>query len=33
MKIGGACGVMVIIIGNGPSELSSNPQRDHLHFT
>ena len=31
--IGGACGVMVIVIGNGHSDASSNPGRDRLHFT
>ena len=29
---GGACGVMVIIIGNGHSVTSSNPGQDWLHF-
>ena len=28
-----ACGVMVIIVGNGPSDSSSNPGREWLHFT
>ena len=32
-KRGGARGVMVIIIGNGHGDLSSNPGRDRLHFT
>ena len=27
-KQGGACGVMVIIIGNGHGDTSSNPGRD-----
>ena len=30
---GGARGVMVIVIGNGHSDKSSNPGRDWLHFT
>ena len=30
---GGACGVMVIVAGNGHSDTSSNPGRDWLHFT
>ena len=29
----GACGVMVIIIGNGHGDTSSNPGRDWWHFT
>ena len=29
---GGARGVMVIIIGNGHGDTSSNPGRDWLHF-
>ena len=28
-----ACGVMVIVIGNGHGDTSSNPGRDWLHFT
>ena len=28
-----AGGVMVIVIGNGHVETSSNPGRDRLHFT
>ena len=32
-KHGGACGVMVIIGGNGHSDTSSNPGRDWMHFT
>ena len=28
-----ACGVMVIIIGNGHGDMSSNPRRGWLHFT
>ena len=30
---GGACGVMVIVIGNGYDDTSSNPGQDWLHFT
>ena len=30
---GGACGVKVIIVGNGHSDSSSNPGREWLHFT
>ena len=30
---GGARGVMVITIGNGHGDTSSNPGRDWLHFT
>ena len=33
LKIGGARGVMVIVVGNGHSDTSSNPGRDWLHFT
>ena len=29
----GACGVMIIVIGNGHGDTSSNPGRDRLHFT
>ena len=29
---GGACGVMVIVIGNGHGDTSSNPGREWLHF-
>ena len=29
----GACGVMVIVVGNGHGDTSSNPGRDWLHFT
>ena len=32
-NIGGACGVMVIIVGNGHGDTSSNPGWDWLHFT
>ena len=31
--IGGARGVMVIVVGNGPGNTSSNPGRNLLHFT
>ena len=31
--LGGARGVMVIVVGNGHSDTSSNPGRDWLHFT
>ena len=27
-SIGGACGVMVIVVGNGHGDTSSNPGRD-----
>ena len=30
---GGACGVMVIIVGNGHGDTSSNPGWDWLDFT
>ena len=30
---GGACGVMVIVVGNGHDDTSSNPGRDRWHFT
>ena len=29
----GACGVMVIVVGNGHGDTSSNPGQDWLHFT
>ena len=29
----GANGVMVIVVGNGHGDTSSNPGRDWLHFT
>ena len=32
IKFGGACGVMVIVVGNGHDDTSSNPGRDWLHF-
>ena len=31
--LGGACGVMVIVVGNGHGDTSSNPERDWLHST
>ena len=31
--LGGARGVMVIVVGNGHDNMSSNPGRDWLHFT
>ena len=30
---GGACVVMVIVVGNEHGDTSSNPERDWLHFT
>ena len=30
---GGARGVMVIVVGNGHGDTSSNPGRDWVHFT
>ena len=30
---GGARGEMVIVVGNGHGDTSSNPGRDWLHFT
>ena len=33
VRIWGARGVMVIVIGNGHGDTSSNPGRDWLHFT
>ena len=32
-KSGGARGVMIIVVGNGHGDTSSNPWRDWLHFT
>ena len=32
-KKGGARGVMVIVLGNGHDDTSSNPEWDWLHFT
>ena len=31
--LGGARGVMVIVVGNGHGDTSSDPGRDWLHFT
>ena len=31
--MGGARGVMVIVVGNGHCNTSSNPGQDWLHFT
>ena len=31
--LGGVCGVMVIVVGNGHGDTSSNPGRDWLHYT
>ena len=33
LYLGGARGVMVIVVGNGHGDTSSNPGRDWLHFT
>ena len=33
MAVGGARGVMVIVVGIGHNDTSSNPGRDWLHFT
>ena len=32
-KFGGARGVMVIVVGNGSGDTSSNPGWDWMHFT
>ena len=32
-SFGGARGVVVIVVGNGHGDTSSNPGRDWLHFT
>ena len=32
LELRGACGVMVIVIGNGHSDPSSNPEWACLHF-
>ena len=32
-NLGGARGVMVIVVGNGHGDMSSNPGQDWLHFT
>ena len=33
ITLGGACSVMVIVVGNGHGDTSSNPGPDWLHFT
>ena len=33
MVLGGARGVMVIVVGNGHGDTRSNPGRDWLHVT
>ena len=33
VRIGSALGVMVIVIGNGHGDTSSNPGQDGVHFT
>ena len=33
VTVGGARGVIVIVVGNEHSDSSSNPGRDWLHFT
>ena len=33
LAVGGACDVMVIVVGNGDGDSSSNPGREWLHFT
>ena len=33
VQCGGARGVMVIVVGNGQDDRSSDPGRDQLHFT
>ena len=33
LRWGGARGVIVIVVGNGHGDTSSNPGRDWLHFT
>ena len=33
LDFGGACGVMIIVVGNGLGDLSSNPGLGCLHFT
>ena len=33
VNCGVARGVMVIVVGNGHGDTSSNPRRDWLHFT
>ena len=31
--LGGACGVIVIVVGNGHGDTSSSPGQDWFHFT
>ena len=33
IHMGGVCGVMVIVAGNGHGDMSSNPGWDWLHFS
>ena len=33
LQVEGARGVMVIVVGNGHGDTSSNPGQDWLHFT
>ena len=33
IHIGGARGVVIIVVGNGHGDTCSNPRRDWLHFT
>ena len=33
INIAGACGVIVIVVGNEHGDTSSNPGRNSLHFT
>ena len=33
LRTGGTRGVMVIVVGNGHGDMSSNPGRGRLHFT
>ena len=33
VKVGGTCGIMIIIVGNRPRSLSSNPAPGCLYFT
>ena len=33
LSLGGARGVIVIVVGNGHGDTSSNPGQDWLHFT
>ena len=32
LSYGGACGVIIIMVGNGYGDLSSNPRQGCLHF-